>query len=162
MKKSQESLTTIVHWLDWRATCAYDLCSAETKEVFNEFALRSFRAKLPKNVSTKDIMKRFHGGGREIWKLLEGQVYTKKTKNGIPYKRHLFQKTLSSKILPEAYVCTMFRDVVRDWLKNEGPSLLTRSLDEPLYPDQGGKEITLQDKDLLPRHLYPSWNLSSE
>lgn len=145
------NMPNIIHWMEWKQTCALGLCGPEAQSGLQAYVHGRFLR------YTSDYALPSKSSGqyppvitpRDAWHWFETYFQLHHNREGKCYKAWLFARVnTSSTALQsiESGVSRLLRDVVRERLRKEQPHPRTQSLDGPHSIDSG----TLSLEELLP------------
>lgn len=152
--------SSLQHWLEWKRTCALDLCSEGTKAVLLEFAVSRFRL-MARRCARKTNLG-LSGLVADIdplraWHLFETHMAVRVTKRGKRYKNWLFARAATGPDSPmpavEGGATLIMRDVVREHLRREHSPSGVVSLQQPIEIANGS---TVPLGDLVPGSSHPA------
>lgn len=139
------------HWMEWKQTCALDLCGAAAQAELKAFVHRRFRryisGYLPPSPAWQECAPAIEPG--EAWHWFETYFQLNRRRSGKRYKDWLFARVNASAPALECIesgASLLLRDVVRDRLRKEHPHPRARALAEP----SSGRAGALTLEELLP------------
>ncbi len=135
-------------WSEWHARCALGRCGQTSRGYLHQFVLRRAASFLQR--AGFELRALGSPTADDLWHRLETHLVADRTRARQPYKEWLFARaaTLQGTARLDAIqggAALILRDVVRDWIRREGPARAAVSLDDPV-PGQDG----LYYRDLIP------------
>jgi len=141
-------MPTLDQWREWHTQCAAARCQAATREALCLFGWLRFKH-YARIVGGPAIASNALPDAAGCWHLVETRLATGRTRRDKRYKDWLFDRaggTTATLDAVQGGASLLLRDVVRDFLRREGPRAHQVSLDAPV--GEGGQGPTLAD--LLP------------
>ena len=134
--KMLAAMPLIDHWMEWKRTCALDLCGTDAQSELKAYVHGRFQrytsGYLPKTATGADCAPAIEP--REAWHWFETYFQLSRNRSGKRYKDWLFARINSSGPALESIesgVSLLLRDVVRDRLRKEHPHPRTQPLGVP-------------------------------
>lgn len=137
-------------WAEWHAQCAIARCHDRARAHLHRFA--ASRAASCLGRAGLDLSALGWPTAADLWHRLETHLVTDRTHARPPYKAWLFARaeSLSGTAWLDAIqggAALILRDVLRDWVRREGPAPSAVSLDDPVPGHED-----LHYRDLIPSH----------
>jgi len=134
-------------WLEWKQRCALSRCGPATAETLRLFGWQQF-CRYARAGRGEAVDGRIPNAA-ECWHLLESWMVVGRTRRGKCYKQWLFDRLVGCDEPLNAVrggASLLMRDVVREFLRREGPALGQVSFDSPI----DGQHGQLSPAELLP------------
>ncbi len=155
-------------WAEWYALCAIARCGDRARAHLHRFA--ASRAASCLGRAGRDVRALGSPTPADLWHRFETHLVTDRTRARQPYKEWLFARatSLSGTARLDAIqggATLILRDVLREWVRREGPSPSAVSLDDPVpghedlhYRDlvvgeDPREELAVRDEDEAARRL---------
>ena len=143
--------TTLENWVEWRKRCALGLCREETRANLQDYARRKFKWFAERYVGTSLAKRKKSDAVLDsisCWHLFETHITVGSRQDGKTLKKWLFARIAESSGEPlkvvQGGVRLLIRDVVRDYVRREGSSMLEARMNKPIV-NQYGDETCLEE-----------------